>query len=447
MSKRSPTPRLPVLPALPPPSCVGAWDSPLGLIVIFAVFFALRYHYAISHAQLCLYLIFSCAAVTGALEILRAPWRKRKPSQDPWKEILRRALLKYVGFACSVGGMLLIYWLFPEYRRHFYAPLFEAIRWAWPVGIPITLAYFIFAEWRIPEESDGDMELGRVALGLSSRPPWQKLKRHALGWLVKTFFFALMFCDLAATLPRFRYASWDLFSLPFLTFFDLIFRASLAFELVFVAGGYLLSCRLLNSKIRAVDETLFGWVIAAMSYAPFLQLFYTHYLGYHVKGMSWRVWLADNEIALWIWGSVILALMVLHMWCDACFGVRFSNLTHRGVITNGAYRFSKHPAYVLKNLRWWMVSIPFIGAGSWDETLRHCLMMLGVNLVYTLRSLAEERLLSQDPVYVAYARWIDRHGWLRPLRKLSPWFSYAYRYRKWKARGAIKTPPPRAFER
>ena len=39
---------------------------------------------------------------------------------------------------------------------------------------------------------------------------------------------------------------------------------------------------------------------------------------------------------------------------------RFSNLTHRGIITNGPYRYSKHPAYLAKNLSWWLVSMPFM---------------------------------------------------------------------------------------
>ena len=38
--------------------------------------------------------------------------------------------------------------------------------------------------------------------------------------------------------------------------------------------------------------------------------------------------------------------------------VRFSNLTYRGVLTNGPYAFTRHPAYLSKNLFWWCASMP-----------------------------------------------------------------------------------------
>ena len=38
------------------------------------------------------------------------------------------------------------------------------------------------------------------------------------------------------------------------------------------------------------------------------------------------------------------------------FSFRFSNLTHRGIITSGPYRFTKHPSYVSKNIAWSFVS-------------------------------------------------------------------------------------------
>ena len=60
------------------------------------------------------------------------------------------------------------------------------------------------------------------------------------------------------------------------------------------------------------------------------------------------------------------------------------------------------------------------------EIVRHCLLLLGLNLIYALRAKTEERHMSNDPDYVVYANWIDEHGifrWIRrvPILKL---FSY-----------------------
>jgi len=55
---------------------------------------------------------------------------------------------------------------------------------------------------------------------------------------------------------------------------------------------------------------------------------------------------------------------------------------------------------------------------------RHCCLLLLLNLVYYIRARTEERHLSWDPNYVAYAEWIDRHGALRRLGALFPFLKY-----------------------
>jgi steroid 5-alpha reductase family enzyme len=89
-------------------------------------------------------------------------------------------------------------------------------------------------------------------------------------------------------------------------------------------------------------------------------------------------------------------------------------LTHRGIITNGPYRFTKHPAYIAKNLTWWMISLPFLADGG-IQALRHCILLLMLNGVYGLRAWTEERHLSRDPTYVAYRQWMEANGLFRFL--------------------------------
>jgi len=135
----------------------------------------------------------------------------------------------------------------------------------------------------------------------------------------------------------------------------------------------------------------------------------------------------DLPILYGLWGMAILTLTGIYVWATVSFGARFSNLTHRGIITNGPYRWSKHPAYIAKGLSWWLISVPFLAHGGALEALRHGLLLLALNGVYFLRAKTEERHLSRDPVYVDYACWIEAHGLFRWLRTLP--FGHRLSYR------------------
>jgi protein-S-isoprenylcysteine O-methyltransferase Ste14 len=117
------------------------------------------------------------------------------------------------------------------------------------------------------------------------------------------------------------------------------------------------------------------------------------------------------------WGCAILACVAVYAWATISFGVRFSNLSHRGVITSGPYRWLRHPAYVAKNVSWWLIAVPFFYEGSPVTAVRGCLLLLGLNGVYALRAWTEERHLAQDPTYRAYQAWIDDHGLAAKLRR------------------------------
>ena len=115
---------------------------------------------------------------------------------------------------------------------------------------------------------------------------------------------------------------------------------------------------------------------------------------------------------------MILLLVVVYVWSTIAFGARFSNLTHRGIITNGPYRYSKHPAYLAKNLSWWLIAMPFMVGVSLGQTVRSCLLLGLLNGIYYLRAKTEERHLSLDPVYRQYAQWMQQHGVLRALDRV-----------------------------
>jgi protein-S-isoprenylcysteine O-methyltransferase Ste14 len=88
----------------------------------------------------------------------------------------------------------------------------------------------------------------------------------------------------------------------------------------------------------------------------------------------------------------------VYVWATMAFGLRFSNLTHRGIVTRGPYAWVRHPAYLSKNLAWWTENLPFFASPL------EPLSLLGWNAIYFLRAITEERHLRFDPDYREYCR-------------------------------------------
>ncbi len=103
----------------------------------------------------------------------------------------------------------------------------------------------------------------------------------------------------------------------------------------------------------------------------------------------------------------LLALMAIYASASVALGFKASNLTHRGVVAAGPYAFIRHPAYVCKNLAWWIGSVPLVVAGfaqSWFSGVTAIASIAGWSMVYVMRALTEEdHLRSVDGEYAAYA--------------------------------------------
>jgi len=62
--------------------------------------------------------------------------------------------------------------------------------------------------------------------------------------------------------------------------------------------------------------------------------------------------------------------------------------------------------------------LPFLPPdGSILTALKLSAMLIGVNVIYYLRAITEERHLSRDPVYREYAEFIRQHGLFSFLSK------------------------------
>ena len=357
------------------------------------------------------------AAAIFAVDIL---WQKvhRRPStgidfawDDPsWQ----RTWLKFAGLLGSLAFVALVYWLFPEYHGSFYDRYYLMLRNVMPGWLVLALPYLYWVDRKMRQPCDGYWHLGRTVTLQWAGVDFGVVRQHLLGWLIKGFFLPLMYTYMCSDLERFL--TYDLGGLTsFKAWFDFLYDQFYFIDVGLVSMGYLMSLRITDTHLRSAEPTMFGWIAALVCYEPFWSLIGRQYLAYDT-GRPWGAWLWNTPIAYGLWGGTILALIAIYVWATVIFGARFSNLTHRGIITNGPYRWTKHPAYVAKNLSWWLLAVPFVAQMPIDETLRHCLLLAALNLVYLARAKTEERHLSRDPDYVAYAQWMDEHSLFRFVR-------------------------------
>lgn len=363
------------------------------------------------------------AAYALPIVVLEAMWLA--PHRDSAKRNIQqvvdvpRVLVKLLGLSVTLLLIVGVYSLFPEYRGAFYQKYYAALRLLAPWFVVVAVPYFFWMDRRDGGERDGYWHMGQLALLRWDHIDRRIVGQHLLGWTVKLFFLPLMFIYFTGKVQYFRTFHFELVFSSFKFFYDFAFEALFYVDLLIAFVGYLCTFKATDSHIRSTEPTFLGWAVAIMCYQPFWSFFSANYLDYQ-PDIQWGKWFWDNTVMYVVWGSSILMLTGIYVWSSLAFGIRFSNLTHRGILTNGPYRYCKHPAYLSKNLSYWLISMPFMVSSTVDESLRYCLLLLLLNGVYLLRARTEERHLSQDPDYCAYARYIEEHGLLRRLGRWLP---------------------------
>lgn len=345
-----------------------------------------------------------------------------RPSAGLSKQALRplsiaRVAVRLGALASVYAGIAMLYWLLPEYHGAFYLPFWALIRWLAPYIAIAALPYFVWMDLHQRDTDDAYLLWGRFLFRGETPASWQPVREMLAAWMVKAFFLPLMTVylstdadHLGASLALAMQAPASLASFRFM--YDLSFTMDLMFGTV----GYLCTFRILDSHVRTVEPTTLGWLAALICYQPFWSLISSNYIQYG-GSMFWDNWLISVPVIRFVWGAAIIALVFTYALSTISFGLRFSNLTNRGIITSGPYRFTKHPAYLTKNLSFWMVSVPFIEPLGWQLALAHCAALAAVNLIYFLRAKTEERHLMHDPDYRAYAAWIEQHGIFAKLKR------------------------------
>lgn len=325
---------------------------------------------------------------------------------------------KTVGLLISIAILLAVYRSFPLYQDIWYQTTFS-VAWGWaPILLPPLLVYLVVFHLISAERDDSLSQFGRFCRSLGRQGDRAMVRDYLLSLAIKGFFIPLM---LGFGLTDWgRLTTTPLVITDFRSFFEFVFQMFLLTDVVFGVIGYVCGFRILSAHIRWPERRAGGWLFCLMCYVPFWQIFNQNYLTYS-DGIVWGNVFALNGLAYTIWGSAILVLMGIYTLSTVSFGFRFSNLTYRGLVRSGPYRLARHPAYLSKNLSYWMVEIPVLGS-SFGSAFANTLALILINLIYYMRARYEERCCLEHEDYRIYydsphvESWLSSHWakWVSP---------------------------------
>jgi protein-S-isoprenylcysteine O-methyltransferase Ste14 len=364
------------------------------------------------------------------------------------KTLGERALYRWTAITGVMAVLLIVYSEHPYYRSAQFAPwrpFYTVVFVLWLLGgyayVRATLRRFQGTRYTV---RDGGLHLVLLANALQSGRFWRtaknpRVRTTLLGILVKAFFTPLMTGFLAghinslasawlrhkglaplkidlvkgiswtaqtsawwtqvrARLPDFVPSLTDgvaLFTPWTWSRSDWSWGLGFAYDVVFFVDcgwalmGYASESRWLGNKTRSVEPTGFGWAVCIFCYPPF-----NNVLGTYLP-LDAGITRISSETVLLVFRGLTVLLFAIYASATVAFGFKFSNLTNRGIVSRGPYRFIRHPAYVCKCLAWWLEHIPTL-------TLTKGFFLTLLCGVYALRAWTEERHLRRDPEYRAY---------------------------------------------
>jgi hypothetical protein len=369
----------------------------------------------------------------------------RKPPATIWQ----RATYRWTAITSVMAAMLVLYTQHPYYLGNQFAPFRSVYTPAFVLWLVLGLFYVKATLEKFKGTRyvvrDGGLHLLLLAKAFSQKRFWKmavkpRLRTTLLSIVVKGFYLPLMvgffsghangiaeawlrhkhlpglkfvlakgypwqqaaswFSQMRARIPDLIPSSGDfsgLFAFSTWTRADVSWGLGVAYDITFFIDcgwaliGYGMESRWLGNKTRSVEPTWLGWAAALSCYPP-----YNNVLGTYLPLENGKQWITGEDTQLWLRG-IIVALFFIYASATVSFGFKFSNLTNRGIISRGPYRFIRHPAYVTKCTAWWLEHMPTM-------TLTKAFFLSLLCGVYALRAWTEERHLSRDAEYREYKK-------------------------------------------
>jgi protein-S-isoprenylcysteine O-methyltransferase Ste14 len=340
----------------------------------------------------------------------------------PLRETLDISIAKIAGLWATWAAIACLYCIARWYWDGSYLFSMYVLGFGSIPLLVLSIPYVLWLDRRLVAPHDGAWHMGQLVAGRSDRVDREILYDYLRSWAIKGFFLAFMISTVPGNWEFAIRPSWsEIVQTPIsLT----IWLANVTFmvDVFFATVGYVLTMKPLDAHIRSANPYAAAWMAALICYPPFLLMNNGGPLDYHPGTAEWTHWLDGYPAIMTVSAFLLVFLHVVYAWATVVFGIRFSNLTHRGILTHGPYAWTKHPAYVSKNLFWWLATLPFLATtGNPIDMIRNTVLLGLVSGVYYWRAKTEERHLMADPDYREYAAWMERNGPLpRLLRKIRP---------------------------
>lgn len=337
-------------------------------------------------------------------------------SPRPMSQIVDISVTKLAGLWVTWGIIAALYCLCRWYWRGPYLFSMDLLEVAAPLMVVGSVPYVLWLDRVLVEPRDASWHFGAMLIGREPFDP-AEVANHWRAWAVKGFFCAFMIGIVPGGFAAVVNADWSA------VLHDPVRLSVTLTEIMFVVDvqiamtGYLVTMKPLDAHIRSANPYFTGWFAALSCYPPFQLMEPGRPLFYQQDTADWAFWLGGQPALLWLWAAALVVLTGIYAWATVAFGIRFSNLTYRGVLTNGPYAFSRHPAYLAKNSYWWLATLPFlVTTHSFVDAVRNTFFLGCVSAIYYWRAKTEERhLLAEDAKYREYHAWMRENA---PLVRL-----------------------------
>lgn len=225
-----------------------------------------------------------------------------------------------------------------------------------------------------------------------------EIKTAVLSTIVKFFYIPIMlnFATAGATAIWADLKAFDtnLLELNFNNLYSIAVAGIFLVDTSIFAFAYAFESKWLRSEIRSVEPTVLGWVAALATYPPFNAL--TGQIFPLAKSGDILIFASQPIIFTRSVQILILLCHLVFVSASIALGTKASNLTNRGIVSKGPYKYVRHPAYTAKLLAWLLTGLLY------GINLDYYIFLIPYIFIYGLRAWTEEKHLSMDPDYVKY---------------------------------------------
>lgn len=330
------------------------------------------------------------------------------------KDVLDISIVKIAGLWGIWGIIGSLYCIARWYWNDPYLFSMQLFMFAAIPMVVLSVPYVLWLDRRLKEPRDGAWHFGSWIIGRTQDVDREIMFDFFRSWAIKAFFLAFMLAITPGNWGSAINASTDWILANPAQFGLWLIALMFMIDVTMASVGYIMTFKVLDAHIRSANPYAQAWMAALICYPPFILMGDGGPLNYHpgtAGSEGWVQWLDGSNILMTLNAAWLAILTGIYAWATVAFGLRFSNLTHRGILTHGPYAWTKHPAYLSKNLFWWFAVLPFLSVnGSLVDSVRNTVIMVAVSGVYYWRARTEEKHLSEDPAYRDYAAWMERRG-------------------------------------